>query len=199
LSDCPDPAPQDEQAQNPQRSGGAPKAGGQRLKLLLLVALVFTAAFAAWRVYEPSLVKWHLGTLRQDLANERAREGLRALGDKVYPYMREELRSGDADSRFVAILAVAALEGPEADRLLVRATADPDSLNTLNAVSALDDRGRAGATLGALTRLLEIEASPVRFAARRLSGRLTGIPWWAFGRDAADEGEPAATDAPEDS
>ncbi len=167
---------------------GAGTRPSERLKILLLLVLLGVFALIAVRVYEPSVVKWHLGTLRQDPTSAEAREGLRALGDRVYPYLRTELRSDDADSRFVVILALRALEGREAERLLREACDDPDPLNAINAVAALSDRGRGGATLQALSRLLGSEAPAMQFAARRLAGRVIGLPWWAYGPVREPEG-----------
>ncbi|RME73852.1 MAG: hypothetical protein D6776_06295, partial [Planctomycetota bacterium] len=85
------------------------------------------------------------------------------------------------DSRFVAILAMSVLEGPEVERMLARASRDEDPLNAINAISVLHERGRGGSALVALLPLLEAPAPVMRFAARRMAGRIVGLPWWAYG------------------
>ncbi|GIW71060.1 MAG: hypothetical protein KatS3mg102_0602 [Planctomycetota bacterium] len=167
---------------------------GERWKLLVLLALVAAAAVLVHRAWEPSLVHWHLGTLLQDPGDAGARQALLQLGERLYPYLEEDLASADPDRRFGGLLAIGVLDlrGPQVDRMLEAAVLDPDPLNALNAAGTVLDRGRAAEAVRAFARLLDRPERAVRFAARRQLARASGVPWWALGQRAGGREEHGA-------
>ncbi len=151
-------------------------------KLGIAVALLAVAAAVGVRRCDGAQVDWHLGDLRRDIGDPRPRAALRRMGDRAIPHLERDLASSDRDARLVALVAVAAIEGPAADRLIAGCVTDADAMNAGNALDACarrTDPGTWRATLGALGD----PRRSVRLAARSAAGRRGGgMPWWAFGR-----------------
>jgi len=150
-------------------------------KLILAILLLCVAGYLAATKYVTTSVDWYLGDIRRDPTDMNARQGIARLGERAIPRLEQELKSTDDNARLVAVLALSAIDGESADRMLAGAIKDPDALTAANAVDACGRR-RSGPTDRAILEAIDGKSPMVRLAGRRAFDRRFDLPWWALGR-----------------
>ena len=163
----------------------------RRTDLLLAIVLLGVAGYLVASRWTTARVDWYLGDLRRDPGDPDAKRSLRQMGENAMPRIAEELRTGDPNSRVIAVIAAGSIEGQAAEEVLAAGAHDEDPLTASNAIAMASFRtdARTGAAIEAG---LTDGRWPVRLAARRAASRRSrGLPWWAFGTR-RQAGAPAA-------
>ncbi len=106
-----------------------------------------------------------------DARAEQAAQALGGLGDAALPALRELVNDADADRRWWAARALAAVATPAAQPLLIAALDDPDGNVRACAAQGLGELG-AGEAVASLVRCL---ADPSPFVARVAADGLARI------------------------